>query len=778
MPRRKSAPPTFPVLPVRDTVLYPQMVTSLFVGRPPSQKAVEHAEHAGLPLLVVAQRDQEKEEVEPPDLFDVGTTAAIGRTLKMPDGTLSVLLQGQERVRVVDWVSGGAFLQAVAAPLPDERVQEDLALLAQRVLELFEHCVRLSPHLGQEAYVAAMNAGEPGRLADIVAATLNLTLAERQSVLETTRPDARLGRVADLLDKELRVLDLQRQIQEQVAQELGRATREQVLREHLATIERELGSADPFQREMHELRERVATSDLPPAVAARAREELDRLATLPPAAPEVAIIRTYVDWLVDLPWCAVSEEVLDLPRAERVLDETHFGLEKVKERIIEYVAVRKMAGAQLRSPILCFVGAPGVGKTSLGQAIATALGRCFVRVSLGGIRDEAEIRGHRRTYVGALPGRVIQTMRQARVVNPVFMLDELDKLGLDFRGDPAAALLEVLDPEQNHAFSDPYLDLPYDLSHVLFIGTANTLDTVPPALADRLEVIELPGYTEEEKLEIARRFLLPRQIAEHGLPAGHLALTTPALRQLVRGYTREAGVRSLERELGGICRKLARQQVRRSGPARRLTERILARYLGPPRYRWGLPEAEDTVGVTTGVYWSESGGDLAPIEVQLLPGKGKLILTGKLGDVMKESATAALSYTRAQARELGIAPDFCDRLDVHIHCPAAAQPTDGPSAGIAMATALVSALTRRPVRRDVVMTGEITVRGRVLAIGGVKEKVLAAHRAGVRTVVLPKRNAKDLDDVPADARQALSFVLVERMDEALRAALCVAPAAG
>ncbi|HEX2516772.1 MAG TPA: endopeptidase La, partial [Chloroflexota bacterium] len=730
-------------------------------------------------VFIVAQRDAEQDEVEPADLFSVGTEAVIGRVLKLPDGNSSVLVQGQRRMKVVEFVQLEPMMVVRAVPLPDEGGEPGGPVaerggasetLMKGVLSLFEKCVKLNRNLPEDAYVAAMNVQSPGRLADLIASTIDLDAPRRQELLEELDPVERLQLVDVLLTKELSLLEMESQIHSEVQKEVDQSQREFFLREQLKTIQKELGEIESGSKDVDELREKIDQAGMPEAVAERANKELERLHLMPSAAPEVGVIRTYIEWLVALPWSVRTEDNLDIRGAADVLDEHHFGLAKVKERILEYMAVRKLS-PKMRTPILCFVGPPGVGKTSLGRSIAAALGRKFVRVSLGGVRDEAEIRGHRRTYVGALPGRIIQTMRQAGTVNPVFMLDEVDKLGMDFRGDPSSALLEVLDPEQNVHFSDHYLEVPYDLSQVIFIATANQLDPVPPPLRDRMEVIELAGYVEEEKLAIARRFLVPRQLAEHGLTPAHLRFTDGALRRIIREYTREAGVRNLEREVANICRKVARgvadvlpdappvapPQDASEAPAEAASEQkqeqeqeqapvpeqpvvvnagALPRYLGPRRFASGVAEEQDQVGVATGLTWSPVGGDVTPVEVSLLEGKGNLILTGQLGDVMRESAQAALSYTRSRGHALHLPEQFHDQVDVHIHFPAGGQPKDGPSAGITVATALVSAATRRAVHKDVAMTGEITLRGRVLPIGGVKEKVLAAHRAGIRTLIL------------------------------------------
>ncbi|MFN2155901.1 MAG: endopeptidase La, partial [Anaerolineae bacterium] len=622
----------------------------------------------------------------------------------------------------------------------------------------------------EETYVFAMNISDPGWLADAVASALDLKQQERQELLETLNPEARLKMLSILLARELDVLELEDRIHSQVQQEVDRSQREYFLREQMRVIQNELGEGDVYAQELNELREKIVDADLPDAVRDTALRELDRLGLMPPMSPETGIIRTYLDWILDLPWKETTEDNLDIERAKRELEESHYGLKDAKERILEHIAVHKLAADKMRSPILCFVGPPGTGKTSIGKSIARALGRNFVRVSLGGIRDEAEIRGHRRTYIGALPGRIIQTMRQAKSVNPLFMLDEIDKLGADFRGDPSAALLEALDPEQNSAFSDHYLELSYDLSHVMFITTANILDPIPPALQDRMEVIEFSGYIEEEKIEIARRFLIPKQLDAHGLDDQGVTFSTGALQAIIREYTYEAGVRNFEREIARICRKIARQVAEGKHATHRITASSLNHFLGPPEFDAWKGLQHDEIGVATGVAWTQAGGDLMPIEVSILEGKGNLTLTGQLGEVMQESAQAALSYARAYTQSDDEEIDF-DKLDVHIHAPEGAIPKDGPSAGITIASALISALLERPVRRDVAMTGEVTLRGRVLAIGGVKEKVMAAHRAGIHTFIMPKRNEKDLVDLPAKVRRDTQFVFVEAMEEVLDNAL-------
>ncbi len=800
-----------PVLPLRDQVLFPRVVSPLVVGRQRSLRAIERALAGDRSILVLTQRDGAEDEPGHQDLFEVGTEAIIGRQLKLPEGRTSILVQGQRRVRVRHFRRLDPLIEAEVEPIEDddEVPQDDAATAAagqaqqKAVLKLFEECVKLNDKLNDDTYVMAMNTDSPGWLADVIADSLDLPLDRSQALLETFDPQARLIAVHTLLEKERDLLQLETRFESERSQDADEGQREFFLREQLKAIQEELGETDAQTRENGELRERIAAAGMPKEVAERAEKELGRLQMMPPASPETGIIRTYLDWLLAVPWQKRTTDQLDIRRAARLLNAEHYGLKRVKERILEYLAIRKLA-PDTRSPIICFVGAPGVGKTSLGQSIAHALGRTFVRLSLGGIRDEAEIRGHRRTYIGALPGRIIQAMRQAGTMNPVFMMDEVDKLGMDFRGDPSSALLEVLDPEQNNTFSDHYLEVPYDLSQVMFITTANILDPVPPALQDRMEVIELPGYIEAEKVEIAKRFLVPRQLEEHGLRRDQVRIGVPVIRRLIREYTREAGVRNLERELATICRKIARNvaeqaeatngstegtdepaeqgtstpKANANGAPLRVRTRDLATHLGPARFRQEPANKEAQVGVATSVYWTPAGGDLAPVEVTLLDGKGKLILTGQLGDVMRESAQAALSFARSRRRWLQLDKDFAEHRDIHMHLPAGGIPKDGPSAGITMATALISALTGREVRADVAMTGEITLRGRVLPIGGLKEKVLAAHRGGIRTIVLPARNRKDLFDVPEDVQEALEIVFVEHMEDVLNVAFPAFPVEG
>ena len=769
-----------PVLPLRDSVLYPHMMVPLLVGRERSISAVDAAMEGDSRILAVAQRDESVQEPEVVDLFAVGTEVIVRRKLRMPDGTTSVWVQGQRRLRVTEYSQMHPHISAQTATV-EETCDEGLSTeaLMRAVLALFEKVIQLSQNIPEDAYVAAMNADDAGLLADLVGSVLNLDVAERQDLLEATDCTERLQKVSILLASELDVLELENHIQSQVQQEIDRSQREYFLREQMRVIQSELGEGDPHAQELNDLRTQIDEATLPEEVQKKAEKELSRLTMMPQAAPETGVIRTYLDWLLGLPWGSLTEDKLDIGKAEKVLEETHYGLPKAKERILEHMAVHSLAAKKMKNPILCFVGPPGTGKTSLGQSIASALGRNFVRVSLGGIRDEAEIRGHRRTYVGALPGRIVQTLRRAESMNPVFMLDEVDKLGMDFRGDPASALLEVLDPEQNHAFSDHYLEVAFDLSKVMFITTANLLDPIPPALLDRMEVIEFPGYMEEEKVQIAQRFLTPRQIEQNGLTS--LRFSDAALRGLIRVYTHEAGVRNLEREIANICRKVARRIAEHKEVPRSIGKQSLSKYLGPPHF--GLNDAEevDQIGVATGLAWTEAGGDTLSVEVTLMPGKGSLILTGQLGDVMQESAQAALSYARSNAGLLGFGEFDFEKFDIHIHVPEGAVPKDGPSAGVTMATALISALTGRAVHHDVAMTGEITLRGRVLAIGGLREKALAAQRAGLKTMLLPKRNRQELTELPPRLRKRLNFVFVDTMDQvlpvALSASVNVGPAA-
>ena len=761
-----------PFLPLRDIILFPQMVMPLFVGRERSLAAIQAAVNNDENLIVAAQKDSNIIHPQASDIYSIGTEITIGKALRMPDDTNSVLGQGRHRVEIVEFTQWDPYIRVRARPMREPlEWQRNTEALMRAVTTLFGRVVDLNRNMPEDAFTFAINIDEPGWLADFIASTLHLPLEARQELLEIFDPTVRLQKMSIALAKELDVLELEDKIHSQVQQEVERTQREHFLREQMRVIQGELGEGDIFTQELHELREAIAKKELPAAVRAKVEKEIARLSAMPPMSPEVGIIRTYIDWIVDLPWLERSQDNLDVIHATDVLASDHYGLEKVKDRILEYIAVKKMAPDTMRSPILCFVGPPGTGKTSIGRSIARSLGREFIRISLGGVRDEAEIRGHRRTYIGALPGRIIQAMRRAGTANPLFMLDEVDKLGQDFRGDPAAALLEVLDPEQNRAFADHYLDLDFDLSQVMFITTANVLHTIPPALQDRMEVIEFSGYLEEEKLEIGRHFLIPKQMKQHGLTDVGLNFEPGALRTIVNRYTHEAGVRNMEREIANVCRKVARSVAENKRFAKNITAKRVESLLGPPRFLPEKLQERDEIGVATGTAWTMAGGDIMFIEVNLMPGKGGWTLTGQLGEVMQESAQAALSYIRSQADALRIDDASFEKLDIHIHVPEGSVPKDGPSAGITLATALVSAFTNRPVRRDVGMTGEITLRGRVLPVGGVREKVLAARRAGVHTFVLPKKNESDLQDIPKKLRRNVRFVLAEHMGQVLDVAL-------
>ena len=757
-----------PFLPLRDVVLFPQMVMPLFIGRERSLLAVKAATANDENLIVAAQHNAEDVEPGFDDMYVIGTEIATGRILRLPDETTSALVQGRRRVELVEFTQLYPYIRVRARIIEEASDWHDnTEALMRAVLTLFEKVVVLNRNIPEDAYTYALNMNQPGWLADFVTSALLLPLETRQEMLETFEPTERLQKISLILAKELNVLELEDEIHSQVQEEVDRSQREYFLREQLRVIQGELGEIDVFTQEMDELKESIEQKNLPDEVRAKIDRELKRLNTMPPMSPEVGIIRTYIDWLVELPWHERSEDKLDVAHAAAILDADHYGLSKIKDRILEYIAVRQIAPDNMRGPILCFVGPPGTGKTSLGRSIATALGREFVRMSLGGVRDEAEIRGHRRTYIGAMPGRIIQAMRRVGTVNPLFMLDEIDKLGLDFRGDPAAALLEVLDPEQNNTFADHYLDVDYDLSQVLFVTTANYLDTIPLALLDRMELIEFSSYLEEEKLEICKQFLVPRQISLHGLDGKGVRFEDQALKTLIRLYTREAGVRNLEREIASVCRKVARSVAEGKRYPRRVTANKIEELLGPPRFVHEMLPDQDEVGVATGAAWTTTGGEIMFVEVNLMPGKGSLTLTGQLGEVMQESAQAALTYTRSQAQALDIPDEMFERIDIHIHLPEGAVPKDGPSAGISLAVALISAFTNRPVRRDVSMTGEITLRGRMLPIGGVREKALAARRSGLKTFVLPRKNESDLQDIPKKLRQDIKFVLVDNVDEVL-----------
>lgn len=760
-----------PLIPLRDLVVFPNLVVPLFVGREKSINALEEAMKKDHFVVLTAQKVAELQEPKGADLYKIGCAATIMQELKLPDGTAKALVEGISRVKITKVTESKTHLIGKIEVLGESKEKDlETEALMRSLTSQFERCAQLGKLIPQEVLIAAINIDEPGRLADFIAFHLSLKTDEKQQILEAIEPKKRLERVGQFLNRELEILEIGSKIQSRVRDQMTKSQKEYFLREQLKAIQKELGAVDEQQAEIEELRTKLKEANMPEEVEEKAFKELERLEKMPQMSAEVSVIRTYLDWLISLPWDIKTEEKLNLKEAEDILNEDHYGLEKVKERVLEYLAVHKLT-KKVKGSILCFVGPPGTGKTSIGKSIARALGRKFIRISLGGIRDEAEIRGHRRTYVGALPGRIIQSISQVKSKNPVFMLDEIDKIGLDFRGDPSSALLEALDPEQNYAFSDHYLEVSFDLSDVMFIATANILDSVPPALKDRMEVIHFPGYTEDEKVKIAQQFLIPKQLEAHGLSEKYLVIEEGALRQIIRQYTREAGVRNLDRNIATICRQVARKVVNGKRKITAVNAKNVSTYLGPAQFIYGLAEEKNEVGVATGLVWTEVGGDVISVEATIMKGKGNLSLTGQLGEVMRESAQAAVSYIRSQAAKLQIDEDFYSNYDIHLHIPAGAIPKDGPSAGITMATALVSALTKRPVRKDVCMTGEITLRGHVLPVGGIKEKVLAAHRAGIKNLLMPKENQKELELVPAHVRQKLKFTFVDDVSQVFNIAL-------
>ena len=765
----------FPVLPLRDIVVFPHMVVPLFVGRAKSIRALEQAVAGGRELLLVAQRHANLDDPGPEDLFDIGTIGSIIQLLRLPDGTVKVLVEGKVRARVRGVAQTQPYFGATLEPLreADPKTVESTALV-RSVHASFENYVKLNKKVPPEMLNSVAQVSSVSRLADTLVAHLSLQMEERQRLLELADPVARLEEVLALMQSEIEVLEVEKKIRTRVKKQMERSQKEYYLNEQMRAIQKELGERDEFKNEIQELEEQLKKKKIPKEALTRTRKEIRKLKMMSPMSAEATVVRNYIDWMLSLPWDEVKEEKKDIVEAERVLNEDHYGLEKPKERILEYLAVQALV-EKMKGPILCFVGPPGVGKTSLGKSIARATGRDFVRISLGGVRDEAEIRGHRRTYIGALPGKIIQSLKKAGSNNPVFLLDEVDKMSMDFRGDPSAALLEVLDPEQNHTFNDHYLDIDYDLSRVMFICTANVLHQIPRPLQDRMETIQIPGYIESEKLEIAKSFLIRKQREANGLREEHIEFSDAALLEMIRHYTRESGVRSLEREIASVCRKVAREVVKagEASKKRRVTPQAVRRYLGVARYRYGRADEANRIGVCTGLAYTETGGELLQTEVSVTPGKGKLQVTGRLGEVMQESANAALSYIRSRAKQLGLTRDFYSKVDLHIHVPEGSTPKDGPSAGITIATSIASALTRVPVRSNVAMTGEITLQGRVLPIGGLKEKMIAAHRGGIDTVLIPKENEKDLKEIPALIKRNLHIVMVEHMDEVLSAALAV-----
>lgn len=771
----KSRGRRFPLLPLRGLLVYPSMVLHLDVGREKSVKALEKAMVDDNLILLCSQSEVNIEEPTQEDIFRIGTVAKVRQMLKLPNGTIRVLVEGMERAEIVEYLDNEEYYEVMAKERPEEDTADpEVDALMRTVLTQFEHYINLSKKVTPETLAAVSDIEEAGRLADVITSHLSLKIKDKQEILETIDVRKRLEKLLDILNNEREVLELERKISQRVKKQMEKTQKEYYLREQMKAIQKELGEKEGRAGEVEELRALLEEKNLPEKVREKTQKEIDRLEKMPASSAEGGVIRNYVDWLLSLPWNEKTEDDLDLTKAEQVLNEDHYGLDKPKERVLEYLAVQKLV-KKLKGPILCLVGPPGVGKTSLARSIAKSLGREFVRISLGGVRDEAEIRGHRRTYVGAMPGRIIQGMKTAGTLNPVFLLDEIDKMASDFRGDPSSALLEVLDPEQNNTFSDHFIEVPFDLSNVMFVTTANAVHNIPRPLLDRMEMLYIPGYTELEKLQIATRYLLPKQKREHGLEPEQLEIGEEALLRTIREYTRESGVRNLEQQVAALCRKAAKKVVSEGLQEIRISPEEIKDYLGVPKYRYGVAELEDQIGTVTGLAWTEVGGETLVIEVTVVPGSGKLTLTGKLGDVMKESAQAAFSYTRSKASELGIASDFHEKNDIHIHIPEGAIPKDGPSAGITIATALISALTGRHVSKDIAMTGEITLRGRVLPIGGLKEKSLAAHRAGYKKVLLPKDNERDLRDIPDSVKEDMVFVPVSHMDQVLEHALVEQP---
>jgi len=763
---------TLPIVPLRDVVVFPHMMMPFVIGRPSSIRALEHALGKDKRIFLAAQHDASTDDPKAEDIYTMGCVANVVQSLKLPDSNIKVLVEGVERARVIEWKEDKGFYRVVVKVLQRQKdTAGDVEQTMSRVVTLFEQYVKLSNNLHYDAMIAAVRVDDPGKLADTISAHLLVGIDEKQNLLEIVSPLERLNRIAGILEAEVDKLQVDRRIQSRVKKQMEKAQKEYYLNEKMKAIQKELGRKDDKGNEAEDLKKKIEQARMPKDVEEKAIQELKRLEAMPPMSAEATVSRNYLDWLIAVPWHKKTKENRDLKNAEAVLNEDHYGLEKIKDRILEFLAVRALV-KKPKATILTFVGPPGVGKTSLAKSIARAMNRKFVRLSLGGVRDEAEIRGHRRTYIGAFPGQIIQMMKKATSLNPVFLLDEIDKMSMDFRGDPSAALLEVLDPEQNNTFADHYLDVEYDLSNVMFICTANVLHTIPQALRDRMEVLQLAGYTEQEKIEISKRFLVAKAIEGAGLTDKNIVFADDAVQAVIQRYTREAGVRNLEREISSICRKVARKVVV-DGPEtfETITAEKVTEYLGVPRYRPSVAEEQNEIGVATGLAWTEVGGEILVTETTLMPGRGRLMLTGKLGDVMQESAQAAMSFVRTRAEEFGIQKDFNRKLDVHVHIPEGAIPKDGPSAGITLATALISALARVPARRDVAMTGEITLRGKVLPIGGVKEKLLAAHRAGVKTIIIPKDNEKDLADIPKNVLDVLAIHMVSHMDEVLKIAL-------
>ncbi len=767
-------PDRLPVLPVRDIVVFPYMILPLFVGREMSIKAIEHSLSTNKMIMLLTQKDLNVENPTPDELYPIGTVGLIMRMLKLPDGRVKILVQGLTKARALRFSQEEPFFTADIEKIIDYKPEEvtiEIEALMRTVKEQINKTASLGKTILPDIMVVIENLDDPGKIADLIASNIGLKTEQAQEILEITDPVQRIKKVSEILNREIELLTVQQKIQTEARGEIDKTQREYFLREQLKAIQKELGDIDERMEEVREFKKKLEAAKMPEKVQKEAEKQLKRLEKMHPDSAEAGTVRTYLEWMVELPWSKQTKDSLDIKAAKKVLDDDHYDLEKVKERILEYLSVRKLKKEKMKGPILCFIGPPGVGKTSLGKSIARALGREFVRMSLGGVRDEAEIRGHRRTYVGALPGRIIQSIKTAGTNNPVFMLDEIDKIGMDFRGDPSSALLEVLDPEQNNTFVDHYLTVPFDLSRVMFITTGNLVDTIPSPLRDRMEIIYLSGYTAEEKLGITKNYLIPKQLEEHGITSKVLRITDPAVLLIISQYTREAGVRNLEREIANLCRKVAKKIAEGKQKIFLITTRNIHKYLGVPKY---LPEEEmekDEVGVSTGLAWTETGGDIIYVEATTMKGKGSLTLTGQLGDVMKESAQAALSYVRSRAHLLGIKDEIFSKTDMHIHVPAGAIPKDGPSAGITMVTSIASALTGRPVKKDVAMTGEVTLRGRVLPIGGLKEKALAAKRMGIRIVIIPKRNKKDLEDIPKYVKKDMKFIFADTMNDVLKTAL-------
>ena len=765
---------TFPVLPLRDIVVFPHMIVPLFVGREKSVRALEDVMNDDKQILLVTQKNASQDDPQPADIYDIGTVASVLQLLKLPDGTVKVLVEGGARAKIKRYIDTDAFFQAEAEISEVENTTgEDVEALARSVVSQFEQYVKLNRKIPPEVLVSVNQIDDPSKLADTVASHLALKIADKQELLETANAQERLERVYSLMEGEIGVMQVERKIRSRVKRQMEKTQREYYLNEQLKAIQKELGETEDGRDELQELEEKIQKTKLTKEAREKATSELKKLRNMSPMSAEATVVRNYLDWMLTIPWQKRSRVKKDIGQAETILNEDHYGLEKVKERILEYLSVQQRTN-KVKGPILCLVGPPGVGKTSLGKSMARATGREFVRMSLGGVRDEAEIRGHRRTYIGSMPGKIIQGMKKAKRSNPLFLLDEIDKMGADFRGDPASALLEVLDPEQNNSFNDHYLEVDYDLSDVMFVTTANTL-RLPQPLLDRMEVIRISGYTEDEKVEIARRHLIDKQLAANGLKKGEWSISDGALRDLIRYYTREAGVRNLERELANLGRKAVRDIVQRGEKEVHVTRRNLSTYAGVRKFHYGVIEQEDLIGVVTGLAWTEVGGELLTIESLVLPGKGTVKYTGKLGDVMQESIQASMSYVRSRSVEFGIKPSVFEKRDIHVHVPEGATPKDGPSAGVAMCTSMVSTMSRIPVRRDLAMTGEITLRGRVLPIGGLKEKLLAALRGGIKTVLIPKDNEKDLAEIPDNVKRGLEIIPVNNVDEVIEHALVTRP---